>query len=120
MPAACLLGLPQLQVEVSTAQMVGTAMSGYAPAAPTKPLNAIEVQVLGGPEGDPSRGGDRGDRSGCEGSAGVVYRWGHRLHGAGRGMGRPGRVGAGGRGQRGVARHPDCPRWGGPGLSATP
>ena len=29
-------------------------MSGYAPSARTKPLNATEVQVLGGPEGDPT------------------------------------------------------------------
>ncbi len=51
--AGCGLGGPRLQVEVSTAAMAGTTV-GFAPATHSKPVTAVESDLLGQPEGDPT------------------------------------------------------------------
>ncbi len=53
LPAGCQLGLPEFQVEVSTAEMVGITVSGAAPTTRTQPLTAVETRVVGAGEGNP-------------------------------------------------------------------
>ena len=54
LPAGCNLSGARLQVEVSTARMVGTASSGLGGVDRSQPLSAISSEVVGSAEGVPT------------------------------------------------------------------
>lgn len=51
LPSGCAISVPRLQVEVSTATMVGVVL-GSAPATHSQPVTAVDSQVVGQPESD--------------------------------------------------------------------
>jgi hypothetical protein len=53
LPAGCQISVPRIQVDVSTAKMVGITF-GSAPATHSQPVTAVTSDVVGQPEGDPT------------------------------------------------------------------